>query len=58
MKVLSIFLIYRICHLECHFNTIVAVCDGCHALGRQRLLNSEYLVVLLAGPISHGSLQW
>ena len=31
MKVLSIFLIYRICHLECHFNTIVAVCDRCHA---------------------------
>ena len=31
VKVLSIFLIYRIWHLECHFNTIVAVCDGCHA---------------------------
>ena len=31
VMVLSIFLIHRICHLECHFNTIVAVCDGCHA---------------------------
>ena len=28
MKVLSIFVISRICHLECHFSTIVAVCDG------------------------------
>ena len=31
LKVLSIFLIYRICDLECHCNTILAVCDGCHA---------------------------
>ena len=30
VKVLSILLIYRICHSECHFNTIVAVYDGCH----------------------------
>ena len=39
VKVLSIFIIYRICHLECHFNIIVAICEGCHAWGRQRLLN-------------------
>ena len=31
VKILSIFMIYRICHLDCHFNTIVAVCDGCRA---------------------------
>ena len=29
--VLLILMIYRICHLEYHFNTIVAVCDVCHA---------------------------
>ena len=58
MNVLSTFVIYRICHLECHFNAIVAVCDGCHARGRQRLLSPEHLLVLSAGPISHGRLQW
>ena len=31
VKVLSSFVIYRICHLEGHYNTIVAVCGGCHA---------------------------
>ena len=31
VKVLSIFMKFRICRLECHFNTIVAVCNGCHA---------------------------
>ena len=51
VKVLSIFLIYRICLLEYHFNTIVPVCDGCHARGRQRLLNLEHLVVLSTCPI-------
>ena len=57
MKVLSIFVIYRICHLECRFNAIVAVGNVCHACGRQQLLNLEHLVVLAAGPISYGSLQ-
>ena len=27
VKVLSIFVIYGNCHLECHFDTIVAVCN-------------------------------
>ena len=31
VKVLSIFVIYRICRLECHISTIAAVCDRCHA---------------------------
>ena len=44
VKVLQIFVIYRICHLKCHFDTIVAVCDGCHAWGRQCLLNPEQLL--------------
>ena len=30
-EILSVFIIYRICNLECHFNNIVAVFDGCHA---------------------------
>ena len=32
---------------------LTASYDRCHASGRQRLLNLEHLVVLLAGPISH-----
>ena len=58
VNVSPIFVIYRICHLEYHFNTIVAVCDVSHAWGRQRFLNPEQLVVLSARPISPGSLQW
>ena len=58
MKVLSIFMIYRIWNVTLIPFTIVAVCDGCHACGRQCLLNPEHPVVLSAGPISHGSLQW
>ena len=54
----SIFVIYRIYHLECHFNNIVGVCDGCHTCGRQRLISPEHLVLLSAGRICHGSLQW
>ena len=46
VEVLSVFIIYRVCHLECHLNTIVAVWDGCHAWGKHHLLNAEYLVVL------------
>ena len=23
--------LHNFCHLECHFNTTIAVCDGCHA---------------------------
>ena len=30
---------------------------GCHAQGKQRLLNPKLLVVLSAGPISHESIQ-
>ena len=33
-------------------------CDGCHVRGRQRLLNPEHTVVLLAGPISHTNTQY
>ena len=32
--------------------------SGCHALGRRRFFNPEYLVVLLTGPISHTSTQY
>ena len=46
----------RFCHLDCHFLSIDASCDGCHAGGRQRLLNPEHLVLLSAGPISHNSI--
>ena len=49
VEVFSVFIMYRICHLECHFITIVSVCDGCHARGRQRLLNTEHLFVLSVG---------
>ena len=45
MKVLSVFMIYRICHLGCRMR-------------QKRLLGPEHLAVLSAGPISHGSLQW
>ena len=44
------------CHLDCHLLSIDAGCDGCHAWGRQHLLNPEHLVVLLAGPIPHNSI--
>ena len=37
---------------------LIASCEGCHASGRRRLLNTEHLVVLLAGPISHTSTQY
>ena len=37
---------------------LIASCNGCHASGRQRLLNPEHLVVLLDGPISHTSTQY
>ena len=49
MKVLSIFVIYRICHLECHFNSVIHEAD---------FLNPEHLFVLSDDPISDGSLQW
>ena len=51
-----LFLWYWCCHLVCHFLSIYASCDKCHAWGRQCLLNPEHLVVLLAGPISHNSI--
>ena len=47
---------YWFCHLDCHFLSIDASCDGCHAWGRQRLLNPEHLVVISAGPICHNSI--
>ena len=47
---------YWFCRLDCHFLSIDAGCDGCHAWGRQRLLNLEHLVVLSAGPIPHNSI--
>ena len=31
VEVLSVLIIYKICHIDCHFNTTVAVCDECHA---------------------------
>ena len=37
---------------------LIHSCDGCHASGRQRLLNPEHMVVLLAGLISHTSIQY
>ena len=37
---------------------LIASCDGCRASGRRRLLSSEHLVVLLAGPISHSSTKY
>ena len=45
--------------MECYFSTITAVCIGCHARGKEHLLNPEYLDVhvLALGPISHISLQ-
>ena len=46
----------RCCPLDCHFLSIDAGCEGCHARGRQRLLNPEHLVVLSAGPIPHNSI--
>ena len=51
-----VFFLYWFCHLDCHFSSIDASCDGCHAWGRQCLLNPEHLVVLSAGPISHNSI--
>ena len=47
---------YWFCRLDCHFLSIDAGCDGCHAWGRQCLLNPEHLVVLSTGPIPHNSL--
>ena len=47
---------YWFCRLDCHFLSIDAGCDECHAWGRQRLLNLEHLVVLSAGPIPHNSI--
>ena len=37
---------------------LIASCDWCRAWGRWCLLNLEHLVVLLAGPISHTSIQY
>ena len=44
MKVLSIFIIYRICHLECHFNIIVAFVTGVmHKADNAYLIQSTWL---------------
>ena len=37
---------------------MIASCDRCHARGRRHLLNPEHLVVLLAGPIFHASIEY
>ena len=47
-----------ICHLDLSILYLIASYDGCHALGRRRLLKPEHLVVLLAGPTSHTSIQY
>ena len=47
---------YRLCHLDCHFLSVDAGCDRCHAWGRQCLLNPGPLGVLSAGPIPHSSI--
>ena len=47
-----------ICHLDLSKLRLIATCDRWHAWGRQCLLNLEYLVVLLAGPISHTNTQY
>ena len=48
VEVLSVYMVYRICHLECHYITITAVCHRFHACGRQGLLNSELAASHLA----------
>ena len=47
-----------ICHLYLSIPYLIASCDGCHVCGRWRLLNPEHLVVLLAGQVSHTSIQY
>ena len=47
-----------ICHLELSILYLTVSCDRCHAQGRRRLLNPEHLIVLLAGPVSHISIQY
>ena len=37
------FLFTRICRLDLSKLKFIASCDGCHALGRRRLLNPEQL---------------
>ena len=48
-----------ISHLDLSILYLTATCScaGCHAWGKGCLLNPEHLVVLLAGPISHTSIQ-
>ena len=41
VKALTTFLIYMICHLECHFNTIVAVCEGVSCMRQTMLTQSK-----------------
>ena len=58
VKILSLLIIYRICHLECHLNTIVAVCEVVmHEADNAYLIWSTWLC-LSAGPVSHGRLRW
>ena len=54
----SFLLFTCICRLDLSKLKLIASCDGCHTLGRRRLLNLEHLVVLLAGPIFHTSTQY
>ena len=48
-------LIYMDFHLNLTVLYFIASWDRCHTRGRRRLLNPEHLVVLIAGPIVHGS---
>ena len=51
MKALSIFIIYKICHLDCHCDTIAAVCDGCHSRGRTTLIQfgaPDYVILIVS----------
>ena len=41
----------------CQYFYPIASYDRCRACGRRRLLNPEHIVVLLARPVSHTSIQ-
>ena len=61
----SLYFVYFVIYMDlslgfviCICLKLIASCDGCHALGRRRLLNPEHLVVLLARPVSHTNTQY
>ena len=58
-RILVVFCCFTwIFHLDLSTLYLIASCDGCHAWGRRRLLYPEHLIVLLARPISHNSIQY